>query len=221
MSRTLSEISRLIDELICFGTIAEVDHAGQRLRLDIRGQRSGWLPYPNEIGHNFRAWCPLRVGTQVVAVCPSGNRANAVLVAVIPTDALPPPSTVETLDRIEFNDGSLVEYDSAAKRMHVVSVGDIAAEASGNISASAGGDIAASAGGNATIAAGALASISAPVIALKATKGGAGAATMEGSFRLIGDFEMVGNVSIEGNLDATGTVMDGGGNSNHHSHPGL
>lgn len=219
MSRTLSELSRLIDELICFGTIAVVDHAGQRLRLDIRGQRSGWLPYPNEIGRNFRRWRPLRVGTQVLAACPSGNRANAVIIMIIPTDTLPPPSTAEDLDRVEFNDGSLVEYDSDAKRMRVVSAGDIAAEASGNISASAGGNIAATAGGNATIAAGALASISAPAIVLKATKGGAGAATMEGSFRLIGDLEMIGNVSIDGNIDATGTVMDGGGNSNHHSHP--
>jgi phage baseplate assembly protein V len=221
MSRTLSELSRLIDELICFGTIAEVDHAGQRLRLDLRGRPSGWLPYPNEIGQNFRRWCPLRVGTQVLAACPSGNPANAVLIAIIPTNALPPPSTAEGLDRVEFNDGSLVEYDSDAKRMHVVSVGDIAAEASGNITATAGENITATAGGNAAIVAGAVASITAPAITLNATKGGKGAATMNGSFKLKGDFEIEGNVAVTGNVDATGTVMDGGGNSNHHTHPGL
>ncbi|MCW5223531.1 phage baseplate assembly protein V [Verminephrobacter aporrectodeae subsp. tuberculatae] len=30
--------------------------------------------------------------------------------------------------------------------------------------------------------------------------------------------EITGNVRISGNLDADGTVMDGGGNSNHHRH---
>lgn len=210
MSLTLADLSRLLDELICPGTIAEVDHARRRVRLDIRGRRTGWLAYPNEIGRNFRRWRPLRVGTQVLAACPSGNPANAVIVAIIPTDALPPPSTDESLDRIEFNDGSLVEYDSAAHKLRVVSVGDIEVEAARDISAKA--------GGTAAITAGALASITAPAIALHATKGGKGAATMTGSFRLEGDFEVIGNVAITGNLDATGTVMDGGGNSSHHSH---
>ena len=27
-----------------------------------------------------------------------------------------------------------------------------------------------------------------------------------------------GNVQVDGNVDASGTIMDGGGNSNHHSH---
>lgn len=211
MSRTLSELSRLIDELICFGIIAEVDHAGQRLRLDLHGRRSGWLPYPNEIGRNFCRWRPLRVGTQVLAACPSGNPANAVIIAIIPTDALPPPSTAEGLDRVAFNDGSLVEYDSDAKRMHVVSVGDIVAEASG--------DITASAGGNAAITAGASATISAPTIGLTATQGGDGAATMDGSFRLKGKLEVIGDIAVTGNIAASGSILAGGANSNHHSHP--
>lgn len=211
MSHTLAELSRLLDELICLGTIAEVDHAGRRLRLDIRGQRTGWLAYPNEIGRNFRRWRPLRIGTQVLAACPSGNRANAVIVAIIPTDTLPPPTTDETLDRIAFEDGSLVEYDSAAHKLRVVSVGDIEAEAASNISAKA--------GGTAAITAGALASITAPAITLRATKGGKGAATMTGSFRLEGDFEVVGNIDVTGSVHASGDILAAGASDNHHSHP--
>lgn len=30
--------------------------------------------------------------------------------------------------------------------------------------------------------------------------------------------EFAGNISVNGNVDATGTVMDAGGNTNHHSH---
>ena len=29
---------------------------------------------------------------------------------------------------------------------------------------------------------------------------------------------ITGNVQVNGNIDATGTIMDAGGNSNHHSH---
>ena len=44
--------------------------------------------------------------------------------------------------------------------------------------------------------------------------GGQGSTT--GTF--VGDFKVIGNIQAEGNIDASGTIMDGAGNSNHHSH---
>ena len=29
---------------------------------------------------------------------------------------------------------------------------------------------------------------------------------------------ITGNVKVEGNIDATGSIIDAGGNTNHHSH---
>lgn len=54
--------------------------------------------------------------------------------------------------------------------------------------------------GATTIEAGGPASITAPTITLK------GATTVDG------------DLTVTGNVEAAGTVMDGGGNSNHHSH---
>ncbi|MDD2105717.1 phage baseplate assembly protein V [Pseudomonas asiatica] len=34
----------------------------------------------------------------------------------------------------------------------------------------------------------------------------------------IPEVELKGNLKVDGNIDATGTIMDVGGNSNHHSH---
>jgi len=34
-----------------------------------------------------------------------------------------------------------------------------------------------------------------------------------------GDLTVNGNVQVDGNVNATGSVMDGTGNSNHHTHP--
>jgi phage baseplate assembly protein V len=62
------------------------------------------------------------------------------------------------------------------------------------------GAISITTGGSATIEAGGPASITAPTITLK------GPTTVDG------------NLTVSGNVYAAGTVMDGGGNSNHHSH---
>lgn len=218
MSNALSELQRLIDNLLCLGTIAEVEHP-RRLRLDIRGRRTGWLPYPNEIGHNFRRWRPLRIGTQVLAACPSGDPANAVIVAILPTDALPPPAAAETLDLIEFDDGSRVEYDSAAHKLRAVSVGDIEAQAARNATLAAGGDLTATAGGTAAITAAVAATITAPAIGMRATRGGAGAAEMQGDFRLIGNLEITGDIAVTGSVRASGDIIAEGVSDNHHSHP--
>jgi len=33
-----------------------------------------------------------------------------------------------------------------------------------------------------------------------------------------GDFRIIGNLYVEGNIHSTGTIVDDGGNTNHHSH---
>lgn len=125
MDRALSDLSRRFDNLLTFGTIAAVDHAHAKVKLLLSGRSTGWLPYPAEIGANFRRWRPLRPGTQVLAACPGGNPANAVIIQILYTDALPPPAEVGTHDLIQFDDGTLVRYDAAAKTLDVVSAGDI------------------------------------------------------------------------------------------------
>lgn len=49
-------------------------------------------------------------------------------------------------------------------------------------------------------------------IAMTSLSGGAAAATLTGNFGLIG------NITVTGNLSATGTILDGSGNTNHHTH---
>ncbi len=123
MSQSPSDLMRLLDNVVCLGTIAEVDHAAAKVRLDLSGRRTGWLPYPAEIGANFRRWRPLRVGTQVLAACPSGNPANAVIVQFLYTDALPPSANSGAVDLIQFDDGTIVRHDSGARRTEITSPG--------------------------------------------------------------------------------------------------
>jgi phage baseplate assembly protein V len=117
MSRILSDLNRRLDNLLGLGTIAEVDFAARppMVRLDLSGRLTDWRPIPAEIGANFRRWRPLRVGTQVLVACPSGDPANAVIVQILYTDSLAPPSTAENVDLIEWNDGTVVRHDSTAR----------------------------------------------------------------------------------------------------------
>lgn len=206
-----TDILRRLENLIALGSIIEVDHAACRVRATIAGRETGWLPYPAVIGANFVLWRPLRVGTQVVLACPSGNPANAVIVQVLYTDALPPPDTSATVDRIQWNDGTTVTYDSAAGALSVRTPGTITAVAGGNICARSDAAI--------DIAAATTARIAAQTVEIVASGGGAGAASMTGSFSLTGDLSITGAVKVSGSINASGDILAGGANSNHHSHP--
>ncbi|MBF0374301.1 MAG: phage baseplate assembly protein V [Alphaproteobacteria bacterium] len=130
---TLSEMSRRLQNLVNLGTIAEVDHSSARVRVDINGRLTGWLPTPAAIGQNYRRWSPLRVGTQVLLVSPSGDPANAIIAQILYSDALPPPAATGEVDIIQFDDGTMVKYDAAAKRLELFSAGDIHIRATGTL----------------------------------------------------------------------------------------
>lgn len=126
MTTSLSDLTRRVENLIGLGTIAEVDHSSPpRVKVTLSGRVTDWLPYPAEIGAHFRRWRPLRPGTQVVVACPSGDPANAVIIAILYTTALPAPALEDDLDLVLWDDGTRVSYDSAAQRLEVKSPGTI------------------------------------------------------------------------------------------------
>ncbi|MBC7907034.1 MAG: phage baseplate assembly protein V [Rhodospirillaceae bacterium] len=135
MSQSAADKNRTIENLLSIGTIAAVDYGAvpPQVCLDIAGRTTGWMPVPADIGRNFRRWRPLRVGTQVLAACLSGDPAQAIIIQIMYTTAgatpLPPPEVGEAVDVIQWDDGTLIRYDSAAHKMRVLSVGDLSLEA--------------------------------------------------------------------------------------------
>ena len=212
MSQTYSDLIRRVENQIVIGTVAEVDHARALVKLSLSGRKTNWLAYPADIGANYRRWRPLRIGTQVVALCPSGDPAQAVIGQILYTTSIASPANAGTLDLIEFNDGALVSYDSDAQVFTLKSAGKLSIVTASDVDVKAGGAV--------SITAAATAAITAPNVQIIATNGSGSAAQMQGSFSLKGDFSVEGNIGVKGNISATGAVMDGGGNSNHHSHGG-
>lgn len=128
-----ADLNRRIESLIRLGTIDQVDHAARKLRVKTGGLLTGWLPWPAEVGRNYRRWRPLRTGTQVVLACPSGDPAQAVIIQILYTDALDAPSTDPAVDRIDFDNGSFIQHNAESGKLHVHAAGDLHLTAVGNI----------------------------------------------------------------------------------------
>lgn len=108
---------RRAGNVISIGTIAEVDHAAGRVRVDLGGRLSGWLPWPADVGRNYRSWRPLRAGMQVTLAAPSGDPANAQIVQTLYSAALPAPSDSADVDMIHWEDGAVMQHDTAAHHL--------------------------------------------------------------------------------------------------------
>ncbi|MGY0794310.1 phage baseplate assembly protein V [Azospirillum argentinense] len=212
-TQPLSDALRRLHNLASYGTIEQVDHASGKVRVRVAGRLTGWLPVPGLVGRNFRGITPLREGTQVVLTSPSGDPANAVLSAVLFSEGLPPPDTSGDVDVIAWNDGARVQYDSAAKALlvDVPAGGTVTTHVGAATIETTNEAITLKVGGSTLSITSAGIFLTGSTVGMTAGNGG-GAATLAGNFRMVGQLDVTGNVS------ASGTVMDAGGNSNHHTH---
>ncbi len=110
----LAELERRLANIVKIGVIQETNHADKKLRVAMGETQTAWLPWPAEIGNNFIRWRPLRVGQQVVLVAPSGELNQAVIVGQLYGGGFEAPADDETLDLIQFDDGTKLQYDSSA-----------------------------------------------------------------------------------------------------------
>lgn len=177
-----------------------------------------------------------------VYVLTDENGEEGVILGSIYSEADPPPLSNADKYFIEFEDGTSVEYDRKEHKLKlkVSSSGTIDIECEGNISVRS--DRALSLNAVQKIA------LTAPEIALNtaaltcadpATPGGIGSAVLRSNLdikgqtfklnsssasltavqaALNGPLSVTGAVNVIGNISATGSVMDAGGNSNHHAH---
>lgn len=143
-----AELNRKLNNLIRLGTLAQLDHDTHQLRVQSGGLLTGWLPWPVEIGRNFKRWRPLRLGTQVVLACPGGDPAQALIIGMLYSDAIDAPSSDDAIDLIEFDDGAVIEHNADTNALRIHSAGDLIFSAAGdishnaaNISSTASGDI--------------------------------------------------------------------------------
>lgn len=119
-------LSRLIENLIRLGTVAEVDHGSlkdkrpPRLRVQSGELLTGWLPWVAFRAGTSTEWDPPTVGEQVVVFSPSGQTAQGIALTGLVSEQYPANADRAGLHRRTYADGAVVEYDSVAHRLRAI-----------------------------------------------------------------------------------------------------
>ena len=118
----LTELSRLVANLIRIGTILAVDHAAVRVRVKIGKLDSEWLPWLERRAGETTTWDPPTIGEQCIVFSPSGELAGGIVLVGLDSNSIPPPSYAPEQHVIKFPDGATFTYDHAASHLEITGI---------------------------------------------------------------------------------------------------
>ncbi|MCL2020930.1 MAG: phage baseplate assembly protein V [Betaproteobacteria bacterium] len=110
------DANRRLESLCRIGTVAEVDYAAAKCRVQSGGLLTDWLPWLERRMGDTRDWDPPFIGEQAIILSPSGETASGVVLTGIPSDANPPPIHDKNKYHRRWPDDAFCEYDHAAHR---------------------------------------------------------------------------------------------------------
>lgn len=111
MNEQISEILRLLRNLIRIGTVSEVNLDDALCRVDTGQNTTGWLPWLTARAGKTRAWNAPSVGEQVLILCLGGELDTGFVLPGIFSDASPAPSASADALHWSFPDGAVIEYE--------------------------------------------------------------------------------------------------------------
>lgn len=124
----VGEHDRLIGNLVMVGVIKELDASTARVRVDVDGLVTDWLPFTAaRAGPGVREWSAPEPGEQVVMLSPYGDPSQGVVLGSVYQSAHAAPADKSTTHRLEYADGAFIEYDRAGHkyRIDVPAAGEI------------------------------------------------------------------------------------------------
>ncbi|MEG0623229.1 MAG: phage baseplate assembly protein V [Hafnia sp.] len=128
----LSEISRLLRNLIRTGVVSEVDTDGALCRVQTGEIQTGWINWLARRAGRSRDWWAPSVGEQVLLLAVGGELDTAFVLTGIYCDDFPAPSASADGWRVEFPDGAVIEYEPNTGALSVSGIksADVTASAS-------------------------------------------------------------------------------------------
>jgi len=120
MSFDVTELDRRLANLIRLGSIAQADYAAGKVRVNVGGLLTGWLPWLTDRAGTDRSWHAPEVGEQVLILSPSGELNQGVVLMGLFQAAHPQPVTSVDKHHTVYSDGAVVEYDRAAHHLKAV-----------------------------------------------------------------------------------------------------
>jgi phage baseplate assembly protein V len=116
----LTTLARLLENLIRFGTIDQVQMKPPRVRVKTGELLTTWLPWLTPRAGDDQEWDPPTQGEQVMLLSPSGQLANGVVIAGIFSDQHPANGDRAGLHRRTYRDGAVIEYDCVAHHLRAI-----------------------------------------------------------------------------------------------------
>lgn len=200
----LAELKRLINNIVCFGTVSQTKSVdGKALaRVKVMDRETDFLPVVSFSNSFKKHFIPVRVGEQVVMFSPFGEASGGFIIRSIFNKRAKEPSLAnEHTEVMEYEDGTVISYDTKAKELKV--------NASDKI----------------TIICKA-ATVTADTVDITATTSNTGDVTINGSLtvsKLItgkGGLNISGGsgASVDGDITTTGDISDSRGDLTGHDH---
>lgn len=113
----IADLSRMIENLIRFGTIVQVQMTPPRVRVKTGELLTGWLPWVATRAGEDQDWNPPTENEQVVLFSPSGQLANGVALTGLFSAENAANGDRPGLHRCTYRDGAVIEYDSIANHL--------------------------------------------------------------------------------------------------------
>lgn len=133
MNAQLTEIMRLITNLIRTGTVTEVDRVNWLCRVKTGDLETNWINWLTCRAGKSRTWWKPSVGEQVVLFSLGGNLETAFALPAVYSNQFPPPSDSDDGNVTAYDDGGWFEYEPSTGRWYVRGIKSMVIEAGDNI----------------------------------------------------------------------------------------
>ncbi|WP_434997908.1 phage baseplate assembly protein V [Pectobacterium brasiliense] len=129
---TLTEIQRLLRNMIRVGVVTHVNTADALCRVQTGEMTTGWLNWLTRRAGRSRDWWAPSIGEQVLILSIGGELDTAFVLPGIYSDNNPAPSASADALHISFPDGAVIEYEPATGALTVsgIKTADITASES-------------------------------------------------------------------------------------------
>ncbi|MDU6414737.1 phage baseplate assembly protein V [Mixta calida] len=111
MNEQISEILRLLRNLIRIGTVAAVNLDDGLCRVDTGDNTTDWLHWLTARAGRSRSWSAPSVGEQVLVLCLGGELDTGFVLPGVFSDNNPAPSASADALHWSFPDGAVIEYE--------------------------------------------------------------------------------------------------------------
>jgi phage baseplate assembly protein V len=133
MNAQLTEIMRLITNLIRTGTVSDVDPVNWLCRVKVGELETNWINWLTLRAGNTRTWWKPTIGEQVVLLSLGGNLETAFALPAIYSDAFPPPDYSEDGSTTVYKDGGFFQYEPETGQLLIKNIKSVRIEAEDGI----------------------------------------------------------------------------------------